>query len=96
MAAKCAQRQNSPWHAAKHLERAAEAAKETADWTLAVDYLKQASMAYREAGRPQSAADSLAKGAGWIEERSPEANFLQCYGVFNCTLCAARSPVPRG
>jgi len=73
MAAKCSQRQDSPWHAAKHLEKASEAAKETQDWTLVVDYLKQASLAYREAGRTQSAAEALSKGARFLEERDPQA-----------------------
>ena len=72
MAAKCAQRQDSPWHAAKHLEKAAEAAKETSDWTLVVEYYKNASLAYREAGRAQSAADALSKGARLIEDKDPE------------------------
>ena len=72
MAAKCSQRQDSPWHAAKHLEKASEAAKETQDWTLAVDYLKQASLAYREAGRAQSAAEALSKGARFLEEKDPQ------------------------
>lgn len=72
MAAKCSQRQDSPWHAAKHLEKAAEAARETQDWSLTIDYLKQAALAYREAGRPQSAGETLAKGARMLEERNPE------------------------
>ncbi len=72
MAAKCSQRQDSPWHAAKHLEKAAEASRETQDWTLTVDYLKQAALAYREAGRPQSAAETLAKGARMLEDKNPE------------------------
>ena len=76
MAAKCAQRQDSPWHAAKHLERAAEAAKETSDWTLVVEYYKNASLAYREAGRAQSAADALSKGSRLIEDKDPEVGFL--------------------
>jgi len=82
MAAKCSQRQDSPWHAAKHLEKASEAAKETQDWTLVVDYLKQASLAYREAGRTQSAAEALSKGARFLEERDPQVRQLcppQCW-----------------
>ena len=71
MAAKCSQRQDSPWHAAKHLEKAAEASRETQDWSLTIDYLKQAALAYREAGRPQSAAETLAKGARMLEDKDP-------------------------
>ena len=78
MAAKCSQRQDSPWHAAKHLEKAAEASKETQDWSLTIEYLKQAALAYREAGRPQSAAETLAKGARMLEERNPEVNSSLC------------------
>ena len=77
MAARCSQRQDSPWHAAKHLEKAAEASKETQDWSLTIDYLKQAALAYREAGRPQSAAETLAKGARMLEERNPEVEPVQ-------------------
>lgn len=77
MAAKCSQRQDSPWYAAKHLEKAAEAARETQDLSLTIDYLKQASLAYREAGRPQSAAEALAKGAKMLEDRNPEVTYLK-------------------
>ena len=49
------------------MEKAAECAKETNDMSLMVDYIKRASAAYREAGRPQAAADCLTKGARWSE-----------------------------
>ena len=83
MAAKCSQRQESPWYAAKHLEKAAEAARETQDWGLFIDYLKQASLAYREAGRPQSAAEALAKGAKMLEDKDPEV-WNSCFDRNNC------------
>lgn len=80
MAASCWRHQGSPWHAAKHLEKAGDCARESSDMTLMIDYMKQASSAYREAGRPQAAADCLTKGAKWSEASNPEV----CLSTVSC------------
>ena len=74
MAASCWHHQGSPWNAAKHLEKAAECAKESEDMTLSLDCIKQAAVAFREAGRPSTAAETLTKGARWAEAQSPEVD----------------------
>ena len=78
-AAKGFERQGSSWNAAKHLERAAEAARELSKAAQAVELYRAASVNYREAGRAQAAADALAKAARLIEGKDAQVRgFLEC------------------
>eukprot|EP00884_Botryococcus_braunii_P003843 jgi/Botrbrau1/1345/Bobra.0063s0056.1 len=65
------ERQDSQWHAAKHLEQAAEVAKQAGDWDNCADLSKQAAVHYSEVGKSQAAAEALAKAARALEEHRP-------------------------
>lgn len=75
-AATGSERQDSQWHAAKHLEQAAEVAKQAGDWDSCAQLSKQASQHYREVGKSQAAAEALAKAARLLEEHRPAVDAL--------------------
>lgn len=66
------ERLSSPWQAAKHLESAGALAKELQNWNEVADYYKRASELYTECGKPQPAADALARGARALEDAVPD------------------------
>jgi hypothetical protein len=49
----------SGWHAAKHLETAAQLSRDLLQWGAAADFARQAAAAYAQAGRP-----TAGEGAG--------------------------------
>ncbi|RYR09213.1 hypothetical protein Ahy_B05g077354 isoform B [Arachis hypogaea] len=59
----------SPWDAAKHMESAANMAKELRNWREVVSFSRKG---VGICGRPQPASDALAKGARALEETMPE------------------------
>lgn len=65
-------RQGSPWHSAKNLEKAADMAKQSGGLNVEVLY-RDASRAYLEAGRTQTAAEALARAALHLESLDPKA-----------------------
>ncbi|XP_078428747.1 gamma-soluble NSF attachment protein [Wolffia australiana] len=71
-ASKCHEMISQPWDAAKHLESAANLAKQLGQWNEVLDFFRRASELYNECGRSQPAADALAKGARLLAEVNPE------------------------
>ncbi|KAK9815390.1 hypothetical protein WJX72_002807 [[Myrmecia] bisecta] len=75
-------RQGSPWHAAKNVEKAAELAKEAGAENEVPELYRRAAGYYAEAGRGQAAAEALAKGARAMEASDPKvANELYLEAV---------------
>eukprot|EP00249_Psilotum_nudum_P016350 c25778_g1_i1 orf=133-1035(+) len=72
------ERLSSPWQAAKHFEAAGALAKELDQWDEVADFFKRAFELYTECGKPQPAADALARGARALEDAKPEVA-LQMY-----------------
>ena len=66
------ERQRSGWHAAKNLEKAAEAARDMGAWQEVEDHYARAAELFAEEGRPTAAAEAAARGARALEERRPE------------------------
>lgn len=68
--------QNSLWHAASALEKAADLSKEAKDYPeMEALYMSCAEM-YIEEGRPQNAAQAVSRGATALSETSPDAATL--------------------
>ncbi|KAJ3693557.1 hypothetical protein LUZ60_009037 [Juncus effusus] len=63
---------SSPWDAAKHMETAAQIAKELGKLNEVSDFYRRASEFYLECGRSQPASDALSKGASALEEGMPD------------------------
>ena len=61
------ERQGSPYHAAKNLERAGEIAAAQSSWDQTKDFYTRAASAFAEASRSQVAAESLIKCAKLLE-----------------------------
>lgn len=61
-------RQSGTWQAAKHLESAAAAAKDLRRWSEVAAYERRAAELLVGCGRPQAAAEVLARGAKILEE----------------------------
>lgn len=68
----------SPWQAAKNLEAAGDLAKELSRWDEVMDFYRRACELYVECGKPQPAADALARGARALEGAKPD-EALQMY-----------------
>lgn len=66
------ERQGSPYHAAKSLEKAAEASAGLNAWEQVKDFYNRAAQAYAEASRSQAAADALMKCAKVLEPHQPK------------------------
>lgn len=66
------ERLNSPWHAAKLLETAGTLAKECAEDEV-TEFFRRACSLYAEAGRAQSGADALCRGAKAVEAKDPNS-----------------------
>ncbi|KAJ9532770.1 hypothetical protein QJQ45_010880 [Haematococcus lacustris] len=62
----------SPFHAAKHMEAAAETARLSKSWDKVFEYTKSAAELYINANRATVAADCLARGARQLEEHDVE------------------------
>mmetsp|Transcript_17378 Transcript_17378/g.29773 ORF Transcript_17378/g.29773 Transcript_17378/m.29773 type:complete len:336 (+) Transcript_17378:26-1033(+) len=58
----------SPWHAAKHMESAAELCKQQKMWEKVAEYYKNAAEYYITAGKFTTGADCLMRGARSIDE----------------------------
>lgn len=65
------ERQKSGWHAAKNLEKAAEAARDLGIWADVEAHYARAAELFAEEGRPTAAAEAAARGARALEERQP-------------------------
>lgn len=65
--------QKSPWHAAKALELAGEAARDARQWDDVKDCFERASQYYLEEGRPATAAEAYVKAAKALETVDPAA-----------------------
>lgn len=57
-AAQSQERIGSGWHAAKHLETAAQLSRDLGEWPAVAEFARQAGQQYAQAGRPLA-------GAGW-------------------------------
>eukprot|EP00242_Pyramimonas_sp_CCMP2087_P002326 CAMPEP_0198232372 /NCGR_PEP_ID=MMETSP1445-20131203/115697_1 /TAXON_ID=36898 /ORGANISM="Pyramimonas sp., Strain CCMP2087" /LENGTH=314 /DNA_ID=CAMNT_0043913043 /DNA_START=126 /DNA_END=1070 /DNA_ORIENTATION=- len=66
----------SPWHGAKHLETAGRLAKESGSSLVEVEsFFKRACVLYAEAGRGQTGADALSRGAKILEDMNADAAY---------------------
>ena len=66
------ERQGSPWHAGKMMEKAAEVCKEgPGSQVETAELYRQAAKYYAEAGRAQTSGESLCRGAKVVEEKDP-------------------------
>lgn len=65
--------QRSVWHAAKAMDKAAEAARDARNWADLRACSARAAELYLEEGRPSAAAESVAKAALALEEVDPAA-----------------------
>jgi len=75
--------QKSPWHAAKSMEKAGEAARDMRQWADTRSCFQSSAELYLEEGRPGSAAEAVVKGAKALEEPDPAAAtelYLQAIG----------------
>ncbi|KAK9835464.1 hypothetical protein WJX74_000594 [Apatococcus lobatus] len=65
-------RQGSPWHAGKMMEKAAEVCKEgPGSQVETAELYRQAAKYYAEAGRAQTSGESLCRGAKVVEDKDP-------------------------
>lgn len=76
-ASTAAEKNGSPWHAARNLEQCAELTKQSGDWAAVGSYFQQAAQLYVEAGKATTGADCLARGAKGLEDKDSDlANTL--------------------
>jgi Soluble NSF attachment protein, SNAP len=62
------------WHAAKHLEAAAQLSKEQSDFRACADYIRRAAGHFVECGKVGTGAECLGRGARWLEQSQPEVS----------------------
>jgi len=65
--------QQSSWHAAKVLERAAELARETEQYAELESLYIRCTEMYLEEGRPETAAEAAARAGSYLSEVNPDA-----------------------
>ena len=59
------------WHAAKHLESAAQISKDMEQWPATADFARRASQLYIDAGKLGTGAECMGRAARWLETGSP-------------------------
>ena len=74
------ERQGSPFHAAKDLEKAGEAATALCAWEQVKDFYSRAAQAFGEANRGSAAAESLMKCAKQLETHDPQVGACSSQG----------------
>ena len=60
------------WHAAKHLEAAAQLSNEVQDYRACADYCRDAASHFVSCGKAGTGAECLGRGARWLEQGAPD------------------------
>jgi hypothetical protein len=62
------------WHAAKHLESAAQICKELQRWPDTAEFGQRAAKLYVDAGKPGTGAECIGRCARWLETGNPSTS----------------------
>ena len=92
------ERQGSPWHAGKMMEKAAEVCKEgSGSQVETAELYRQAAKYYAEAGRAQTSGESLCRGAKVVEEKDPAVSSASLHrkALYQFAVVGLSSDVPK-